>query len=114
MATSVQNARDIFEVYLPDLLAGKHELAAAIGAIYRFTIPGEGVWMMDFTGNEGVVREGDDGSATCFIELAPDQVVPVFENPMRGLKLLMTGQLKIAGEFSLAEHLIKVFRPPVV
>jgi hypothetical protein len=111
MPAAARDARDVFERYLPERLSGDTELAGGIRAIYRFTIPGEGVWTVDFTGDEGEVREGDTGPADCFIRLDADQIVPVFENPMRGLKLLMTGQLEIGGEYSLAEHLIKVFRP---
>ena len=104
------SAREVFETYVPKRLAGDKALAEGIRAKYEFRIHGESVWTLDFTGEEGVVTEAECPDAGCFIELDGDQVGAVMEDPMTGLKLLMTGQLKIGGAYSLAEHLIKVFR----
>jgi hypothetical protein len=104
------SAREVFENYVPKRLAGDRELAAGIRAVYEFRIIGEGVWTLDFTGEVGTVEERECPDAGCFIVLEGAQVGEVMEDPMTGLKLLMTGQLKIGGAYSLAEHLIKVFR----
>ena len=104
------NARDVFERYVPQRIDGDRALAAGIRAKYEFRVPGEGVWTLDFTGEVGKVYEGECPDAGCTIVLDGDQVGSVMEDPMQGLKMLMTGQLKILGAYSLAEHLIKVFR----
>lgn len=105
------SAREVFEDYVPRRIAGDKDLAAGIRAVYEFRIIGEGVWTLDFSGDVGVIEERECPDAGCFIVLDGDQVGPVMDDPMTGLKLLMTGQLKIGGAYSLAEHLIKVFRP---
>ncbi len=102
-------ARKIFEDFVPERIGEDRELAESISGVYEFKILGEGTWTLDFTGDVGIVREGESPEADCFIELDGDQVPEIMDNPMKGLRLLMTGQLKIAGEYSLAEHLIKVF-----
>ena len=105
------SAREVFEVYVPNRIRGDKKLAEGIRAKYEFRVLGESVWTLDFTGEVGVVTEQESPDAGCFIVLDGDQVGPVMDDPMTGLKLLMTGQLKIGGAYSLAEHLIKVFRP---
>lgn len=107
------SAREVFESVVPQRLLGDRGLAESIGAKYEFRVLGEGVWTLDFTGEEGTVTESECPDAGCFIELDKAQVGALLEDYMQGLKLLMTGELKIGGDYSLAEHLIKVFfRPP--
>lgn len=104
-------AREVFETYVPKRIAGRTELAQSIAAKYEFEVVGESTWTLDFTGPEGKVYEAPSPDASCFIRIDGSAVPGIMQNPMSGLRLLMTGELKIAGEYSLAEHLIKVFRP---
>lgn len=108
---SYATARDVFEQFVPQRIEGDAALAESIQAAYVFNIEGEGVWTLDFRGPVGRISEGSLDDADCFITLHRDHLLTIMENPMVGLKYLMTGQLKIAGEYSLAEHLLKLFAP---
>jgi len=108
---AAMTGREIFEDFVPGRIEGDAELAAGIRATYEIEITGEGVWVLDFCGDSGTIREGRDPEADCFIWCEGDAVTGIMENPMYGLVLLMTRRLTIGGDYSLAEHLLKVFNP---
>ena len=46
------------------------------------------------------------------ITLAANDVAELFNSPMVGLNMMLSGRLKVEGKVTLATHLLKVIRPP--
>jgi len=106
----IKNTTDVFERYLPDRVDGDKELAESIGASFQFHITGDdgGDWVLDFTGDVGAVTPGTLETPDCTIHLASEDVPALFNNPASGLKLMVTGRLKVEGKPTVAAHLLKV------
>jgi len=106
----VESTKDVFERYLPQRVSGDTKLAEEIGAKFQFNVSGDagGHWTIDFTGDEGIVTEGIDESAECVIGLDAADVVGLFNNPMSGLKMMLTGKLKVEGKTTVASKLLKI------
>jgi putative sterol carrier protein len=79
--------------------------AAAIGAIFKFALEGDGGgnFIVNLKDNPGVL-EGD-GPAECTIRMAAQDFVDLSEGKANGQQLFFTGKLKVEGDMSLALRL---------
>ena len=84
------------------------EKAAAIGAVYKFVLAGDGggTWVMNLKDNPGVT-EGE-GDAACTIKMAANDYVDMLEGRANGQQLFFSGKLKIEGDMGLAMKLQKL------
>jgi putative sterol carrier protein len=76
-----------------------------------FTITGDdgGMWTVDLKEEPGV-REGDDGTAQCKIEISADDWRTVSDDPGTAMNMFMTGKLRVSGDVMLATKLQQVLR----
>ena len=76
--------------------------AAAIGAVYRFILEGEGggTFIINLKDDVGV-KEGD-GAAPCTIRMSGKDAVDLLEGRASGQALFFSQQLKVEGDLSLA------------
>jgi putative sterol carrier protein len=79
--------------------------AAAVGAVYKFVLDGEGggTYVINLKDNPGVT-EGD-GDAQCTIKMSAKDYVDMVEGRISGQRLFFTGRLKIKGDMRLAMKL---------
>jgi putative sterol carrier protein len=86
-------------------IAERKTQAAAIGAIFKFTLEGEGggKFIVNLKDNPGVT-EGD-GAAECSISMTAQDFVDLTEGKANGQQLFFTGRLKVEGDMSLALRL---------
>lgn len=103
---AVENAKEVFETYLPSRLKEKTDLVEMINASYKFQITGEegGTWVVDLTQPGGVVSSGD-GEASCTITMTASDFVDMMNGKLNGQMAFMTGKLKVAGDMGLAMKL---------
>lgn len=103
------DAQTDFGTRLPAKLSSSPEEAKQIGAIFLFKITGDGggIWTVDCKVNPGV-REGDEGSADCTLELTAADWAGISANPSSAMQLYFTGKLKISGNAMLATKLQKL------
>ncbi len=89
-------------------IAEHGEKAAAIGAVYKFVLSGDGggTWVMNLKDNPGVT-EGE-GPAACTIKMAATDYVDMLEGRANGQQLFFSGKLKIEGDMGLAMKLQKL------
>jgi len=86
-------------------IAEKQEQAAAIGAVFKFALDGEGGgdFIVNLKDKPGVT-EGD-GPAQCTIRMTAQDFVDLTEGKANGQQLFFTGRLKVEGDMSLALRL---------
>jgi putative sterol carrier protein len=103
---AVENAKEVFETYLPKRLKDKSDLAEKINASYKFEVTGDGggTWVVDLTQPGGTVSEGD-GEAGCTITMTASDFVDMINGKLNGQMAFMTGKLKVAGDMGLAMKL---------
>jgi predicted lipid carrier protein YhbT len=83
-------------------LIERRELAAKIGAVYKFVLEGEGGGTFIVNRKDDVgVREGD-GPAPCTLRLAVADGIALFEGKANGQALFMSQKLKVEGDIGLA------------
>ena len=88
-----------------DKIAENKSQAAAIGAVFKFALEGEGGgnFIVNLKDNPGV-SEGE-GAAECTIRMAAQDFVDLSEGKANGQQLFFTGRLKVEGDMSLALRL---------
>lgn len=100
----------IFSVYLPERLARKPEIAAQVGAAYRFVITGDngGSWWVDLREGQGRIYPSE-AEAPCTITLAATDFVSLIEGKTNPQMAFLSGKLKVAGDLGLALKLGAIF-----
>lgn len=83
-------------------------LSESFGAVYKFTLEGEGggTWVLNLKDAPGV-SEGD-GPADCTISLSAEDFVALVEGRESGQQLFFQGRLRIDGDMGLALKLEKL------
>lgn len=111
MATMPKDAKEMFDVQVPEALKQHPDKAKEVNAIYCFKIEGEGggEWTVNLTSDPPTCNPGDDGSAQCTIELAHDDFKTMLSDPQAGMQLYFQGKLKVTGDPMLATKLQQFF-----
>jgi putative sterol carrier protein len=88
-----------------DKIAENKGQAAAIGAVFKFSLEGAGGgdFIVNLKDKPGV-SEGD-GPAECTIRMTAQDFVDLTEGKANGQQLFFTGKLKVEGDMSLALRL---------
>lgn len=91
--------------HMGDKIAENKSQAAAIGAVFKFALEGEGggTFIVNLKDNPGVT-EGE-GTAECTIRMTAQDFVDLSEGKANGQQLFFTGRLKVEGDMSLALRL---------
>ncbi len=100
----MSTAQDVMKT-VGERLAANQEAGAAIGAIYKFVLEGEGggTWIMNLKG-EATLTAGD-GAADCTLTMTAENGVALFEGTVSGEQLFFGNQLRVDGDMSLALRL---------
>lgn len=87
---------------LHDRILEKKAQAAAVGAVYKFVLDGEGggTWIVNLKDDVGV-KEGD-GQAPCTIRMSGQDAVDLFDGRANGQALFFSQRLKVEGDIALA------------
>ena len=82
-----------------------------IGALVKFDISGPegGKWIVDLNDDTLGVREGDD-EANCTFTASDDNFVKLIKREMKPETAILTGKVKISGDFMLAMQLSRLFK----
>jgi hypothetical protein len=106
-----KDAKELFDVMVPEALAKWPEKAKEVDAVYCFKITGAGggEWTADLTSDPPTCVAGDTGSAQCTIEVASEDFNSMLTNPQIGMQLYFQGKLKVTGDPMLATKLQKLF-----
>jgi hypothetical protein len=106
-----KDAKELFDVLVPDALKKYPDKAKEVNAIYGFKVTGEGggEWTVDLTSDPPTCVKGDSGSAQCSIEVSNEDFQSMLTNPQIGMQLYFQGKLKVTGDPMLATKLQQVF-----
>ncbi|MCR6632546.1 MAG: SCP2 sterol-binding domain-containing protein [Magnetospirillum sp.] len=79
-----------------------------LGAVVRFDLGGDGVWVVDARGTSPSLTEGDDGDSdpACTVKITADNLIKLMDgrlDPMLGYTL---GKIKVAGSMGVAMKLV--------
>jgi putative sterol carrier protein len=108
MTTASSKIQDIAQK-----IADKSGEAAAIGAVYKFVLDGEGggTWILNLKDAPGVTA--GDGPADCTIKMTASDFVDMIEGRAQGEQLFFMNKLRVEGDVSLAlklQALMKILR----
>ena len=83
-------------------IAGRKELLASVGAVYKFVLDGDGggTYLVDLK-TDLKVTEGD-GVAACTVLMTAADFVDLFEGRANGQALFFGGRLRVEGDMGLA------------
>jgi hypothetical protein len=111
MATLPKDAKELFDVQVPQALKQFPERAREVNAIYGFKITGDGggEWTVDLTSDPPVCNKGDTGNAQCTIEVSHEDFKSMLTDPQVGMQLYFQGKLKVTGDPMLATRLQQFF-----
>src|SRR5687768_5222254 len=111
MATMPKDAKELFDVQVPEALKKHPDRAREVNAIYGFKISGEGggEWTVDLTSDPPTVVQGDSGKAQCSIEVAHEDFKNMLTDPQVGMQLYFQGKLRVTGDPMLATKLQQFF-----
>ncbi len=100
----------IFQKMEQKLLERKEKLTD-VGALVKFDISGPdgGIWIVDLNNETLGVREGDD-DANCTFTASDDNFVKLIKREMKPETAILTGKVKISGDFMLAMQLSELFK----
>ena len=103
---ALENAREIFEVHMPERFQRKPELAETINAVYKFVLTGDGggTWLVDLTQPGGKITEAD-GDAKCTLTVEASDFLDIVTGKLNGQMAFMSGKLKVAGDMAQAMKL---------
>lgn len=111
MATVPKDARELFDVAIPEALKQHPDKAKEVNAVYYFNITGDGggKWTVDLTSDPPKVVQGDGGNAQCSIEVSHEDFQEMLRDPQVGMQLYFQGRLKVMGDPMLATRLQQLF-----
>ena len=111
MATLPNDAKELFDVMVPEGLKRFPEKAREVYAIYCFKITGDGggEWTVDCTVETPTVVKGDSGKAQCTITVSHDDFKAMLADPNAGMQLYFQGRLMVSGDPMLAMKLQSFF-----
>ena len=106
-----KDAKELFDVMVPEALKKWPDKAKEVNAIYCFKITGDGggEWTVNLTSDEPNCVVGDAGNAQCSIEVAAEDFKTMLTNPQVGMQLYFQGKLKVTGDPMLATKLQQFF-----
>jgi putative sterol carrier protein len=106
-----KDAKELFDVMVPQALEKWPDKAKEVNAIYCFKITGDGggEWTVDLTADKPTCVAGDTGNAQCTIEVASEDFNTMLTNPQIGMQLYFQGKLKVTGDPMLATKLQQFF-----
>ena len=106
-----KDAKELFDVMVPDALKKWPDKAKEVNAIYGFKVTGEGggEWTVNLTSDPPTCVPGDSGNAQCSIEVSNEDFQSMLTNPQIGMQLYFQGKLKVTGDPMLATKLQQVF-----
>ena len=109
--TAPKDAKELFDVLVPEAIKRNPDKAKEVNAIYCFKITGDGggTWTLNLTSDPPTCVQGDTGSAQCTVEVAHDDFKSMFTDPQVGMQLYFQGKLKVSGDPMLAMKLQQVF-----
>ena len=83
-------------------IAGRKELLASVGAVYKFVLEGGGggTYLVDLKNDLKVTQA--DGPAACTISMSANDFVDLFEGRANGQALFFGGRLRVEGDMGLA------------
>jgi putative sterol carrier protein len=106
MAVDVKN---LFNEQLKTAIERNPEAAKKIGGIYQLAITGAGTWTIDLASDPPSCKEGPSANPNCSIEVAEPDFQSLYSDANQGMKLYMSGKLKVRGNPMLAMNLKKLF-----
>jgi hypothetical protein len=111
MPQQPKDAKELFDVMVPDALAKWPDKAKEVNAIYFFKITGDGggEWTANLTEDTPTCVAGDTGNAQCSIEVSSEDFNTMLTNPQIGMQLYFQGKLKVTGDPMLATKLQQFF-----
>ena len=103
------DAKTDFGTNIPARITKDVDASKQIDAIFCFKITGDdgGVWTVDCKNDVGV-REGDEGSADCTLEIDAADWETISGNPTAAMQLYFQGKLKVTGNAMLATKLQQI------
>jgi putative sterol carrier protein len=103
---AVESVSKVFEENIANRLESKPELAAQIGASYKFEVTGDGggMWLVNLKEGNGSVSAGD-GEADCHITVDSADFLAIINGELNGQMAFMSGKLKVQGDMMLAMKL---------
>ena len=106
----MNRVEEIFEKMEQKLLERKEQLSD-VGALVKFDITGKegGKWIVDLNDDTLGVRMGDE-EANCTFSASDDNFVKLIKREMKPETAILTGKVKISGDFMLAMQLSKLFK----
>ena len=106
-----KDAKELFDVLVPDALKKWPDKAKDVNAIYGFKVTGDGggEWTVDLTSDPPTCVPGATGSAQCSVEVGAEDFASMLTNPQIGMQLYFQGKLKVTGDPMLATKLQQVF-----
>ncbi|HLU65118.1 MAG TPA: SCP2 sterol-binding domain-containing protein [Kofleriaceae bacterium] len=106
-----KDAKELFDVMVPEALSKFPDKAKEVNAIYCFKITGDGggTWTLNLTSDPPTCTQGDAGNAQCTVEVSHDDFKSMFTDPQVGMQLYFQGRLKVSGDPMLAMRLQQVF-----
>ena len=102
-------AKEFFDSYLPTKISGDKDTAGAVGAIFLFTLTGDGggQWTVNLKDEVGV-KSGDAGNSECSLECTTSDWEQIQAQPQTAMQLYFEGKLKVSGNVMLATKLQQI------
>ena len=106
----MNRVEEIFHKMEQKLLERKEQLSD-VGALVKFDISGDegGKWIVDLNDETLGVRKGDE-EANCTFSSSDENFVKLIRREMKPETAILTGKVKISGDFMLAMQLSKLFK----
>lgn len=106
----MNKVEEIFNKMEEKLHQRKNEISD-IGALVKFDISGPqgGKWIVDLNSETLGVREGDE-EANCTFTASDENFVKLIRREMKPETAILTGKVKISGDFMLAMQLSRLFK----
>ena len=107
MAQMPKDAKELFDVLVPEAIKKNPDKAKEVNAIYCFKITGDGggTWTLNLTSDPPTCVQGDSGNGQCTVEVSHDDFKSMFTDPQVGMQLYFQGKLKVTGDPMLATKL---------
>jgi len=83
-------------------IAGREDLKAAVGAVYKFVLDGDGGGTFVLDMKSSLTVSSGDGPAGCTVRMAAADFVELFEGRANGQALFFSGKLRVEGDMALA------------